>query len=265
MTTTTTTLLLSREQLHLHLQLKELHESEKGLFKNMGSDHVADVEEHHDDCRTASDITETSLNSLKTPLPLSRDESLSSNCKCRRSILKYRTHGDSLLAMSSSSCYERIIRKVGFSMVEIREHAIILGDNPGCVSGPPLSIDWPCEKKRTFEFEAYEANRPERRVRAAMQMNKEIRIKLFKSLGYSAKDIVRLTKPVNIARQQRLHTIATLQTHGIQESTEKITRVIKNNGKDKTPRTQVSRAVFMQDSNSITSSRFGRLLLLFCR
>jgi hypothetical protein len=199
-TTTATTLLLSPQ--HFHMQLKERHE---------------DAE-----CKTAD--SETTMNSVEKAPP---------SLKRQRSILKYRTHRDSLLACHSSNQQKENnteLRRnvVKFAKVEIREHAIIVGDNPGCCSGPPLSIDWSCEKKRVFDFEAYEASRPERRVRASMQMSKEVRIKLCKAIGYSYQDIVRLTKPVNIARAQRLHTIGTAQTHGLHESAEKITRGLKN-------------------------------------
>jgi hypothetical protein len=219
-TTTTTTLLLSPQQLRLHLQLKDLHENEKTALQLPQRDPL------DDECKTADSETTTNSVVAKTTAPLSP-------LKPRCSILKYRTRQDSLLACYCSSNKQKEEgdnerRKVVFAKVEIREHAIIIGDNPGCCNGPPLSIDWPCEKNCMFDFEAYEANRPERRVRASMQMSKEIRIKLLKAIGYSYQDIVRLTKPVNIARAQRRHTIGTLQTQGLHESAENITRGLKN-------------------------------------
>ena len=53
---------------------------------------------------------------------------------------------------------------VSFSSVHIHEHPIVLGDNPSCSSGPPVSLGWEAETSLKCSIDEYEAaRRPERR------------------------------------------------------------------------------------------------------
>lgn len=54
-------------------------------------------------------------------------------------------------------------KKVWFDQIQVREHAIILGDNPSTTEGIPITIDWDYQKETLLDVEYFELYRPERR------------------------------------------------------------------------------------------------------
>ena len=50
-------------------------------------------------------------------------------------------------------------RSVHFSTVEVRYYKRILGDNPACSMGPPISIDWEYFKEPVISIDQYEVER----------------------------------------------------------------------------------------------------------
>lgn len=55
-------------------------------------------------------------------------------------------------------------KKVSFGTVEIREHAVIVGDNPFVKVGLPLTIDWQHHSEISLDLNIYESSRdPHRR------------------------------------------------------------------------------------------------------
>ena len=72
---------------------------------------------------------------------------------------------------SVSSSSRRSNRKVDFSSVTIREYPRILGDNPSCSCGAPVTFDWhyyPQQEYRTLD--EYERDFPHRRHRHQMKL-----------------------------------------------------------------------------------------------
>lgn len=113
---------------------------------------------------------------------------------------------------------------VRFSTLQVREYPCILGDNPGGTTGPPIAMDWEHFSEVSVPVDEYEANRPERRGHAEMQMPVGYRLDLLKRCGYSRNQIIEGTKPVNIARAQRVRTRETLQLDPVHALLEKVTR-----------------------------------------
>mmetsp|Transcript_10409 Transcript_10409/g.16325 ORF Transcript_10409/g.16325 Transcript_10409/m.16325 type:complete len:134 (+) Transcript_10409:94-495(+) len=77
------------------------------------------------------------------------------------------------------------MRSVGFSTIEFHEHAMILGNNPSTSEGPSLEIDWQVQEKVIVDIDAYETNRPPRRIRHQLQMPGFVREDVLLSNGYS--------------------------------------------------------------------------------
>lgn len=117
---------------------------------------------------------------------------------------------------------------VQFSDITIREYPIVLGDNPGGRKGPPLSIAWRHDNEVTVEVEKFERLRPNRRTKEEMIMPEHVRTDRLRQAGYSKLEIMRLTKPVNVARAQRRRTNETLHLEGLQHFTESFGRKAKN-------------------------------------
>ena len=112
-------------------------------------------------------------------------------------------------------CEERKVKGSGepcvrFSSVQIREYPITLGDNPGGIRGPPLTIEWKHELENTLSLDSYESDRPPRRSGNEMSIHAFDRETMLKNVGFSRSEITQLTKPVNVARNQRKKTNAAM-------------------------------------------------------
>jgi hypothetical protein len=97
-----------------------------------------------------------------------------------------------------------------FSTLEIREYPITLGDNPGGVNGPPISLDFNYSKRRTqiIALEDYETSRLPRRKRDDLRMDANMRTwMLLRERGLSLRDIVKATKMAESTRLQRKKSI----------------------------------------------------------
>jgi hypothetical protein len=113
---------------------------------------------------------------------------------------------------------------VRFSNVSIREYSVIVGDNPGGMYGPPLSIGWEYGNEVTLDVMDYEQQRPPRRKGREMLIPAEVRVERLRDAGYSRAEIVSLTKPVNVARSQRKKTLDTLHLQPLFQLHEKLSR-----------------------------------------
>lgn len=119
-------------------------------------------------------------------------------------------------------------RTVSFHTVQIREFAMILGDNPGTPFGPPLAMDWDAQASYELPFEDYEATKPAARVKSQCALPPSARIEILRRSGYSRNEITALTKPVNQARARRRATLQQLQLAPIQELIETVARKGRN-------------------------------------
>ncbi len=59
---------------------------------------------------------------------------------------------------------------VTFSHVEVRSFPIILGDNPACCDGPPLTIDWDPMSCHKIQLDKYENIREERGIKSTEEL-----------------------------------------------------------------------------------------------
>jgi hypothetical protein len=121
-----------------------------------------DYSSHHTD----QDCASTATAAASTTIPLVRSQQHVDDDRreeTTRSMTQPRPQH------SSSSLHIR------WSTVEIREYAIILGDNPSVIRGVPLTMDWTPLSSITVELEDYERlkphppRRPEEMLRSASQ------------------------------------------------------------------------------------------------
>lgn len=144
----------------------------------------------------------------------------------RRSISQSILKSSSLYSSSSEGNLQRQ-RTASFSTLEIREYAITLGDNPGGVQGPPISLDWEYDGEQTqvIPLETYEDTRPPRRKRSEMYMAENLRRwRLLRENGCSLNDIDKATKAAETVRKQRKKSISTKPAISILK--KKIGRII---------------------------------------
>ena len=119
--------------------------------------------------------------------------------------------------------------KVHFSQVHIREHPIIVGDNPSVIKGVPLSIAWEHVSAFSMSVDKYESLRGDfRREMQAMKMEPRHRSNLLRQLGFSAREVMEGTKAANIVRGNRRSTRETLSAHRLHETAERFKRGVLN-------------------------------------
>lgn len=146
--------------------------------------------------------------------------------EARRGILKVKTQRES--ESTSSLLANPQKSSVSFSCIDIREYPICIGDSPAGNTGTPLSIYWEHFSEVRIGLEEYEKARPDRRDHNALSMGETVRYELLLRIGYTRVEIRNRTKPVNIERAQRKHTLATLNLAGMQEVQQAISRKTLN-------------------------------------
>jgi hypothetical protein len=152
-------------------------------------------------------------------------------------------------SLSSSDCVsdnemsfrESAVKKskgcsVRFDTVQFRNYGMILGDNPCCYYGPPVTIGWDYDESAAVPLDLYEETREPRRNRVQMMMNCLYRRQILSYLnGYSDKDLDRVIHEMNKIKKQRHNTACMMPYHKIEEishsAIRKISRLI--NGKTK--------------------------------
>lgn len=116
-------------------------------------------------------------------------------------------------------------RQCSFSVVDIREHERIAGDNPCVTSGVPLGIGWGYIEHKPIELEYYESNKGQPRDKIEMLVPAEVRKKLLRDeFGVPMKDLNESIRSVNIAKRQRRSTVATQHLEAwtqVKESTKR--------------------------------------------
>ena len=117
---------------------------------------------------------------------------------------------------------------VNFDVVRIHEHPILLGDNPGGLRGPPLTLDWHAQATFEMTVDDYESRRPVRRTKEECAMPVSARMEILREFGYSRREIVALTKPVNQARARRKATAQAWRLAYVEELVESVARKTKN-------------------------------------
>ena len=103
----------------------------------------------------------------------------------------------------SSAPSAPIKRNISFSTLEIRHYEMILGDNPGGSSGPPLSLGWNYDEDQTkvLDMEDYEQTREARRKVDQLHLKPGNRIDLL--LQHSNCTVREMQKASNEANEVR--------------------------------------------------------------
>ena len=131
-------------------------------------------------------------------------------------------------------------RTVEFSTVTIHEHPRIAGDNPGGLSGPPLSIAWEAISSTCVDIDKYEQvransmtagsrrHRSHRRKTEEMRLESSQRVQMLSQLGISSADIKAATRTADNIRNRRLHTKAYLYASQTHERVELLYRRLRH-------------------------------------
>jgi hypothetical protein len=121
-------------------------------------------------------------------------------------------------------------KRVRFSVLQIRDYPICVGNNPAVSKGVPITIDWTHDGEVTVSIDDYEHSRAGTPPRCMLELRipPKMRTDILKQLGNSAADMMAGTKAANVVRFQRRRTIESLQTAPMEEVLEKYRRAILN-------------------------------------
>ena len=121
-------------------------------------------------------------------------------------------------------------KSVSFGSVHIREHNVILGDNPSCSSGPPLSLGWDYADNQAVGVEDQEfeklARTPYQQLFPKINVYQRKHI-LIHSCGYSDHELIDARKQVEKVQFQRWITKALLPAQKIEEGIESAKRKLR--------------------------------------
>ena len=115
---------------------------------------------------------------------------------------------------------------MSFVNVNIREYERILGDNPSCTSGPPLSIGWKHSPSPiVISVDDYEDGKDEPRSSANFLVPKAIRERILKEHAcVTRKEIVGTVRSIKKQKSQRRKTVVNLGMQGTEEKVERVRR-----------------------------------------
>lgn len=111
---------------------------------------------------------------------------------------------------------------VRFAVVEIREFERVVGDNPSCSSGVPVSIGWNHGKTFTMNLEDFEKARPPRRSQMDLVLTRGERHRLLVEWGASGQDVIESIRMIIRVKNQRRQTVNNLGSY------DRVEEVIEN-------------------------------------
>jgi len=114
----------------------------------------------------------------------------------------------SYASLSQLPCAEPtpIKRNISFSTLEIRNYEVVLGDNPGGSSGPPVSLGWNYDESKTkvLDMEDYEQTRETRRKHHELHLKSENRWEiLLEKNEHTVREITQATEDASKMRKLR--------------------------------------------------------------
>jgi len=144
--------------------------------------------------------------------------------------------------------------RVMFSIVEIREYSRIMGDNPSCSGGAPISLDWDHNHSFSLDLDEYEGKKKRRsfdELRIPRQTRHDI---LLDECGYSMSTIMKVALEVKTARNQRAKTSQDVKRLlKTKDAITSITRCLSQPWTSMLCREKKSRTQRDEDDNSCTS------------
>eukprot|EP00978_Attheya_sp_CCMP212_P031249 scaffold117482_cov46-Attheya_sp.AAC.2 len=115
-----------------------------------------------------------------------------------------------------------------FSLVEIREYPRILGDNPSCRSGPPISLGWDYDKAVVVKVPIREFDEiPRQNGNSRFLLSRREREGILLGVGYTHWQIAQNVRQMIKIKNQRRQTINNLPVARFEEATEKWIRNAK--------------------------------------
>lgn len=124
--------------------------------------------------------------------------------------------------------------KVTFSTLQIRTYETVLGDNPSCTGGPPLSIGWRYNPEHyDSTVDEYERKQDElyggpeiRPLDIDLVLHRSERESILLKMGYNQQDLADAVRRLNKAKSKRRQTVHNLPVMFLEEKAESFRRSV---------------------------------------
>jgi hypothetical protein len=128
----------------------------------------------------------------------------------KKNRLSFSTTRSSMMTSSSTlGSFQTSPHEVKFHNVIIRQYSIVIGDNPSCSHGPPISLGW-CytDNQEELAVETYEKHRKgKRRSMHEMRISANKRHRTLKEWGFDTPQIKQALQECAIIQEQRYKTM----------------------------------------------------------
>lgn len=110
---------------------------------------------------------------------------------------------------------------------------MIIGDNPACTIGTPVTIDWVYEGEEVCDIDVYECERRPRRKLRLLVLSYYRRQDILRQAGYDDGDMKSAANQANKIRRQRATTSMLMPLGRLQEAMGSAGRKIKTASSNK--------------------------------
>ncbi len=104
----------------------------------------------------------------------------------------------------SSEAYLLPAKEVCFASVQVREYPMILGDNPSCTSGPPLTLDWDHNAELSCTIDEWESGRDSARH---LWVPSSVRMEYLLDIGFTLTQVLTAIQDVEDCQRLRCSSI----------------------------------------------------------
>ena len=114
------------------------------------------------------------------------------------------------LQRRSSAPFLFPVKEVSFASVQVREYPMILGDNPSCTSGPPVTLDWTYDAKASMSctVDEWESGRDStRRMRSVIRVPSSVRTEWVLDAGFTPTEVHEAIRDVQNYQRRRRSSI----------------------------------------------------------
>ena len=114
------------------------------------------------------------------------------------------------LQRRSSAPFLFPVKEVSFASVQVREYPMILGDNPSCTSGPPVTLDWTYDAKASMSctVDEWESGRDStRRMKSVIRVPSSVRMEWVLDAGFTPTEVHEAIRDVQNYQRRRRSSI----------------------------------------------------------
>lgn len=131
------------------------------------------------------------------------------------------------LQRRSSEAFLFPAKEVCFASVQVRQYPVILGDNPSCTSGPPVTLGWNYDTDSSLSctVDEWESGRNStRRLREEIRVPSSVRMEWLLDAGFTPTQVSEAIQDVQKHQRRRQSSI---ENSRLQETASSVVECVK--------------------------------------